>query len=131
MTVPEHFDELVHAPTRLQICAMLAPVESIEFSAVRDGLGVADSVLSKHIRALSEAGYVTVHKAAFLSRVRTSFSLTPSGRRAYQGHLAALRAIMDTATPGPEAVLQRQPKRQPRRQTAVHPPSTTRVWPVT
>lgn len=103
MTVPEHFDELVHAPIRLQICAMLAAVDSIEFSTVRDGLGVADSVLSKHIRVLSEAGYVIVHKAAFLSRLRTSFALTPEGRRAYRGHLAALRAIIETRNAGSQS----------------------------
>jgi DNA-binding MarR family transcriptional regulator len=98
MTVPADFDEVVHAPIRLRICAMLAAVESLDFAAVRDGLGVADSVLSKHIRVLNEAGYVSVHKAALLSRVRTSFSLTPHGRRAYTGHMAALRAIMETGS---------------------------------
>lgn len=98
MTVPAQFDELVHAPNRLQICAMLATADVVEFGTVRDGLGVADSVLSKHVRALSDAGYVAVHKAPWLSHIRTSLSLTEHGRRAFEGHLAALRAIMDTVT---------------------------------
>jgi DNA-binding MarR family transcriptional regulator len=88
------FDEIVHAPKRLQICAILSAVGSADFATVRQGLGVADSVLSKHIRVLHEAGYVDVHKSTCASRVRTSMSLTASGRAAYDGHLAALRAII-------------------------------------
>jgi DNA-binding MarR family transcriptional regulator len=88
------FDDLVHAPNRLQICAILSAVTSADFATVRDGLGVADSVLSKHVRVLHEAGYIDVHKSTCASRVRTSLSLTEAGRAAYDGHAAALRAIV-------------------------------------
>jgi DNA-binding MarR family transcriptional regulator len=88
------FDEIVHAPNRLQICAMLAAVDSADFTAVREVLGVADSVLSKHVRVLHQAGYVDVHKATCASRVRTSLSLTAAGRAAYDGHVGALHAIV-------------------------------------
>jgi DNA-binding MarR family transcriptional regulator len=89
------FDEVVHAPNRLQICAMLAALDSVEFATVRDSLGVADSVVSKHVRVLQDAGYVSVRKATVGSRVRTSLALTARGRRAYAGHVAALRALVD------------------------------------
>jgi DNA-binding MarR family transcriptional regulator len=88
------FDEIVHAPNRLQICAILSAVSSADFATIRESLGVADSVLSKHARVLHEAGYVDVHKSASGSRVRTSLSLTRAGRAAYDGHIAALRAIV-------------------------------------
>ena len=88
------FDEIVHAPNRLQICAILAAVDSADFAMVRDGLGVADSVLSKHVRVLAEAGYVEVRKTTWASRVRTSLSLTTAGRAAYDGHVAALQSIV-------------------------------------
>jgi DNA-binding MarR family transcriptional regulator len=88
------FDEVVHAPNRLQICAMLDPVDTVEFATVRDALGVADSVLSKHVKVLQGAGYVAVRKATVGSRVRTSLTLTKAGRRAYGGHVAALRALV-------------------------------------
>jgi DNA-binding MarR family transcriptional regulator len=94
------FDEVVHAPNRLQICALLSAVDSADFATVRDALGVADSVLSKHVRVLHEAGYVTIHKATHASRVRTSLALTDAGRAAYDGHVAALRAIVGAAPPG-------------------------------
>lgn len=101
MNAVARFDEIVHAPNRLQICAILAAVESADFATVREGLGVADSVLSKHVRVLHEAGYLEVHKATCASRVRTSLSLTEAGRAAYEGHVAALRAIVgDEGLPG-------------------------------
>jgi DNA-binding MarR family transcriptional regulator len=94
MSDAPRFDEIVHAPNRLQICAILSAVDSADFATVREGLGVADSVLSKHIRVLHEAGYIEVHKATCASRVRTSLSLTEAGRAAYDGHVAALRSIV-------------------------------------
>ena len=43
------FDTVIHAPNRLQICALLSPLEQVEFRVIRNELGVSDSVLSKHI----------------------------------------------------------------------------------
>lgn len=96
MSTPR-FDPVIHPPSRLQICAMLAAVDNAEFAAVRDGLGVSDSVLSKHVRQLEEVGYVKVAKATVASRVRTWLSLTGEGRRAFAAHLAALERLVAEA----------------------------------
>lgn len=91
------FDEIIHAPNRLQICAMLAQVESLAFATVRDALDVGDPVLSKHVKVLQSAGYVSMTKARSGSRTRTWLSLTPAGRKALDGHLAELRRIATLA----------------------------------
>ena len=91
--VQPRFDAVVHMPPRLQVCGLLAVVDTMDFAAVRDEVGVSDSVLSKHVRQLEEAGYVTVHKATRASRVRTSLALTPAGRAAFEAHVAELRRI--------------------------------------
>lgn len=91
------FDEIIHAPNRLQICAMLAQVESLAFATVRDALEVADPVLSKHVKILQTAGYLSMTKARSSSRTRTWLSLTPAGRTALDGHLAELRRIATLA----------------------------------
>lgn len=91
--VQPRFDQVVHAPPRLQVCGLLAVVDSMDFAAMRDQLGVSDSVLSKHVRQLEEAGYIRVHKAIRASRVRTSLALTATGRTAFQAHVAELRRI--------------------------------------
>ncbi len=91
--VAPRFDAVVHAPPRLQICGLLAVVDTMEFATVRDQVGVSDSVLSKHVKQLEEAGYVQVSKATVASRQRTSLSLTRDGRRAFDAHVAELRRI--------------------------------------
>lgn len=87
------FDDLIHAPIRLRICASLAPVQWAEFSHLKQNLKVADSVLSKHLKQLADAGYVEVERFTKLGRSHMRVSLTKLGRTAYVGHIAALREI--------------------------------------
>ncbi|MEV0648016.1 transcriptional regulator [Phytomonospora sp. NPDC050363] len=95
MTDPhEGFDALIHAPTRLAIVSLLAPLEWAEFKFVRDQTGLSDSALSKQITTLEDAGYVAVRKDFLGKRPRTSIQLTPEGHAALGGHVAALRAIV-------------------------------------
>jgi DNA-binding MarR family transcriptional regulator len=95
----EAFDETIHAPNRLRICAFLDATTSTEFSVLRDLLGVADSVLSKHLKVLQDAGHVEMTKPTGRGRVRTWVNLTPSGRQAYRNHVAVLRALFDAPVP--------------------------------
>ena len=86
-------DEVVHAPVRFSIVATLAAVDEAEFALVRDEVEVSDSVLSKQVSTLEQAGYVKVRKGYVGKRPRTWLSLTRAGRAAWTGHLAALREI--------------------------------------
>ncbi|MBY6367933.1 transcriptional regulator [Rhodococcoides corynebacterioides] len=94
MTVTPAFDPVIHAPLRLQICALLAPVTSMEFATLRGHLDVSESVLSKHLKTLEDAGHIRIRKATSNSRVRTSAAMTPEGRAAYDAHVAELRRIV-------------------------------------
>ncbi len=90
-------DTVLHAPVRLQIAAVLARVEDVEFATLRDITQVSDSVLSKHLSALGEAGYVSLRKAAQDGRQRTWAAFTPRGAKAFRAHMAALQALVDSA----------------------------------
>ena len=72
---------------------MLAAVKQMEFAAVRDTLGVADSVLSKHLSRLTDAGYISSWKTTSAGRARVWVALTDEGREAFQDHIEALRQI--------------------------------------
>ncbi|GGL89664.1 transcriptional regulator [Glutamicibacter protophormiae] len=89
------FDELIHAPLRLRICASLAPVQWAEFAHLKENLNVAVSVLSKHLKQLADAGYVEIERFAKLGRSHVRVSLTVKGRTAYVQHVAALRKITE------------------------------------
>jgi len=98
MSVPRlAFDPVIHPPARLQIMAVLAAVQDAEFAMLRETADVSDSVLSKHLSALSEAGYVRLRKAVQDGRQRTWASLTRPGRAAFRGHVAALQALASAA----------------------------------
>ena len=94
------FDELIHAPTRLSIMALLAASEWAEFKFIRDRLGLSDSALSKQLAILEGAGYIEIHKAFVGKRPRTSARLSKAGRAAFDGHVTALQSIVSgAATP--------------------------------
>ena len=91
------FDEVIHAPQRLRICAMLSAAQKVEFSVLQEHLGLSKSALSKHLAQLDEAGYVRQGRAVRDSRSRLWLSLTPEGSRAYAAHVQALRQIIAAA----------------------------------
>ena len=98
MTAPR-FDELIHPGTRLSIVALLAAADWAEFAFLRDTLGLSDSALSKQLATLEQAGYVNIDRPLRDSRRRVRARLTPTGRAAFNGHLAALREIVGNAGP--------------------------------
>jgi DNA-binding MarR family transcriptional regulator len=87
------FDEVIHAPNRLRICSMLSATNEVEFAALREALGVSDSVLSKQLKALEDARYIVVKKSPLDGRTRTWAALTPAGKDAFNGHVAELRRL--------------------------------------
>jgi DNA-binding MarR family transcriptional regulator len=95
----EGFDTTIHAPNRLRICALLDAAGEAEFGLVQNQLGISASALSKHVTVLMDAGYVEQRKAVRNTRQRVWLRLTRRGRDAYQGHLAALRAIVGSSDP--------------------------------
>jgi DNA-binding MarR family transcriptional regulator len=97
MTARPRLDDVIHAPTRLTIVALLAATQWAEFAFVRDEVGVSDSVLSKQISILETAGYVKVRKGYVGKRPRTWVQLTRQGRAAFTAHVAALQDIVARA----------------------------------
>ena len=88
-------DEHLVAPARLKLLTTLTAVSQAEFATLRDALEVSDSVLSKHLGALEDVGYLKRHKGVHRGRRTTWISLTPRGRKALSAHVTALRALID------------------------------------
>jgi len=93
MSAAPIFDAIIHAPGRLQICALLSGIDDAEFAMIRDRIEVSDSVLSKHLKLLEDAGYVKLRKAASEGRQRTWVSLTPAGKKAFAAHVSELTRL--------------------------------------
>ena len=93
-------DPVLHAPARLQIAAVLAKVSEAEFAKLREIVQVSDSVLSKHLAALSDAGYLRLRKGPIDGRQRTWAALTAKGSKAFAAHMRALHALVASAEQG-------------------------------
>ena len=89
------FDDVIHPRHRLQICALLSPLEDAEFRMLGDELKISDSVLSKHIKKLEEAGYVNIRKRVADGRQRTWIGLSKEGRAAFTSHVEELKRLAE------------------------------------
>jgi DNA-binding MarR family transcriptional regulator len=113
MSGPARFNSTIHAPHRLRICATLADAKEVEFGTLRDLLAVSDSVLSKQVAVLAEAGYVRSRRAKRDTRQRVWLALTEEGRACFRAHVAALREIVDSVSDETDVAA---PSRAPARQ---------------
>lgn len=88
-------DRLIHERLRLGIISALAANESLTFIDLKNLMNTTDGNLSVHARKLEDAGYVAVTKS-FDGRVpRTEYKLTAAGRRALEGYLSHMEALLE------------------------------------
>jgi DNA-binding MarR family transcriptional regulator len=92
--IDPRFNEVIHPSTRLSIVSTLAVSEWTEFAFLRDQLDLSDSALSKQLSTLENAGYVTLERTLSDGRRRVRVRLTAEGREAFDGHVAALNAMV-------------------------------------
>ncbi|PCJ19467.1 MAG: MarR family transcriptional regulator [SAR86 cluster bacterium] len=93
MSKPQ-FNELIHAPKRLRICAFLAAVKEVEFKVLAEALILKDSDLSKQIKLLEQSGYVNSRKVIVNTRQKTWLAFSDEGRETFNAHVKALREIL-------------------------------------
>lgn len=96
-------DPVIHPLPRLKICGVLAAEGAYEaevrgemrFGALRDRLGIKDAALSKQLKHLEEAGYITRFREYGLTRDKDTVwvMLTAKGKTAFDAHVAALQEI--------------------------------------
>lgn len=97
MTTRE-MNELIHAPTRLQIMAALAELgtkSEISFTRLQTLLDMTPGNLSAHLKRLADAGYLTMERS-FTARgvAQTHIAITPEGETAFSEYLDQLRNII-------------------------------------
>ena len=91
----QSLDRLIHERLRLGIISALAANESLTFIDLKNLMNTTDGNLSVHARKLEDAGYVAVSKS-FDGRVpRTEYKLTAAGRRALEGYLSHMEALLE------------------------------------
>ena len=97
MTSP---DEIIHQSLRLKIMATLNAErggDPVEFTRLRSLLKATDGNLGSHLATLEKAGYGTINKDFVGKKPRTSIAITPAGAKAFRGHVAYLREVLEGA----------------------------------
>ena len=92
-SIPD-FDRLIHEKTRLAIVSALAVNPSLTFNEMKAILKTTDGNVSVHARKLEEAGYLTCKKSFEGRMPKTEYSLTSSGKRAFEKYLTHMEALI-------------------------------------
>ena len=87
-------DRLIHEPSRLKLVAELYVVEEADFAYVSKRTGLTPGNISSHMTRLEDAGYVETTKSFVGKRPRTTYRLTPDGRRAFEAHRKAIAEVL-------------------------------------
>lgn len=90
----EELDPMLHERGRLAIVSVLAAVDRLTFTELRDALGMTDGNLSVHLQKLEDRGYVAIVKQFINRRPQTTCRLTKAGQRAFTRYLDHLEAIV-------------------------------------
>ena len=91
----EELDPMLHERGRLAIVSVLAAVDSLTFTELRDSLEMTDGNLSVHLQKLEDKGYVTIDKKFVGRRPQTTCRLTKAGKQAFSRYLNHLQAIVE------------------------------------
>jgi DNA-binding MarR family transcriptional regulator len=87
-------DPVLHEPGRLAIVSVLAAIEEMAFTELRDTLEMTDGNLSVHLQKLEKPGYVAITKSFVGRRPHTTCKLTRAGQKAFAQYLDHLEAIV-------------------------------------
>lgn len=87
-------DPLLVPPKRLAAIGILAAAKKVEFGFLRDQLELSDSDLSKQLKALGDAGYLTSERTGKGPTRKSWFMITEAGRAGLGAHADALRRLV-------------------------------------
>ena len=79
---------------RLGVMSVLIVNDCVDFKELKKMLNVTDGNLASHINALQNKKYIKVKKQFLNKKPNTSYSVSESGKKAFNDHLNALEKII-------------------------------------
>ena len=89
------------ARVRLGILTIAHEARRVEFSYLRDTLGLTAGNLSQHLGVLETAGLIAIEKGYAGKRARTWVTLTKAGQAALEDEIAQLKLLISRIEPAP------------------------------
>lgn len=93
-SIVQQLHKVFESRVRLGIMSALMVNDAMDFNSLKRTLELSDGNLASHAGALENEGYVRVTKAFVGRKPLTTYALTPSGRKAFHEHLAALEKLI-------------------------------------
>ena len=94
MNLIENLNKVFDSRIRLGIMSALVVNAQLNFNELKELLNITDGNLASHLKTLEESRYIRSRKAIVGLRPKTTYSLTPTGRKALAGYVQAMRAVV-------------------------------------
>jgi len=88
-------DSAVHGPIRLGIITALQADGPLDFTTLKKRLQVVDGSLNLHLGKLEESAYIISKKAFVGLRPKTTYKITPAGRKALMTYLQSMKSLIE------------------------------------
>ena len=90
----QHINKTFDNRVRLGIMSILMVNEQVNFTRLKELLGVTDGNLASHIKALEKLNYVQVYKQFVDRKPKTTYRASKTGRDAFAKHIEALEKLI-------------------------------------
>jgi DNA-binding MarR family transcriptional regulator len=94
----ENINKLFESKVRLGIMSVLVVNENVDFNALKKYLDVTDGNLATHLASLEKSRYIKINKSFIGKKPNTIYTVTASGRKAFNEHLDALEQLINRST---------------------------------
>ncbi len=91
----KELNPLLHSQLRLAIMSILMSVEEADFVYLKEKTESTAGNLSVQLDKLSSAGYISIEKGMSGKRPRTTCSITPEGRTAFEEYVEVLKTYLN------------------------------------
>jgi DNA-binding MarR family transcriptional regulator len=68
--------------------------DMVQFTRLKELLGVTDGNLASHIKALEKSGYILIIKQFINNKPNTKYAVSKEGKLAFKKHLEALEKLI-------------------------------------
>jgi DNA-binding MarR family transcriptional regulator len=79
---------------RLGVMSVLLVNDEMSFNDLKQMMEVTDGNLATHLVTLEENGFIKVHKGFIGRKTNTTYSITRTGHKAFNDHIAALEQMI-------------------------------------
>lgn len=89
-------NKIFESRIKLGVMSALAANGSLDFTSLKEFFDVTDGNLASHLKALEKEEYILVEKSFVGRKPNTKYTITRTGRIAFEEHLTALEKLINS-----------------------------------